>query len=618
VSIIFGIHDFRCGPVYIRELEELAVPTASYSSSKGSFRSHVGIGMGFQPYYTHQRSNLEFQPVIDPNGNMLTFDGRLDNHQELIAELDMPNNETADSLVIMEAFQRWGENCFGRFIGDWALALWSRHERSLYLVRDHAGTRTLYFGQAGDRVLWSTYLDTFFMRGRVHELNRAYAARYLAGLPLLDLTPYRDIQGVPPAHFVRLCAGRVTRHCHWRCMIPDKLRYTSAVTYEDHFLDLFGRSVMRRTGPGVQVTAELSGGMDSSSIVCMSDNLRRSGGSSADLIDTVSFYDDTEPAWDEKPFFSIVEQHRGKTGIHIDTSRGLKSYEPLQLAQGLPVLPGLDDGSLNLQRDVERRLGAERRVILSGIGGDELLGGVPSGLPELGDLLIAGRFGLLLRRTIAWCLVDRSPLLAMLGKTADFALHLYRQPSASTAKLPPWIPRRVGEIAMDAGFPNPRQMQHIGMSPSTIDNGLTWWRILETLPHLYPSNSTRREYRFPYLDRELVEFLHRVPRHILLNPGRRRALMRTALRNIVPDAVLERKRKAYVVRKHLSSLANEHEKLRDLLLKPRLADYGLASPAKLMSVLEAVVSGEQINLWPSLTRSISFELWLRSKPAVLN
>jgi asparagine synthase (glutamine-hydrolysing) len=230
----------------------------------------------------------------------------------------------------------------------------------------------------------------------------------------------------------------------------------------------------------------------------MSDTLRRSGGSAVDLVDTVSLYDDTEPAWDEKQFFSIVEQHRGKTGIHIDTSRGLKSYEPLQLAQGLPLLPGPDDGSLNLQRDVERRLGAERRVILSGIGGDELLGGVPSGLPELADLLIAGRFGLLLRRTIAWCLVDRSPLLAMLGKTADFALQLYRQPSASTAKLPPWIPRRVEEIAMDAGFPNPRQMQRIGMSPSTIDNGLTWWHILETLPHLYPSNSTRREYRFPY------------------------------------------------------------------------------------------------------------------------
>lgn len=618
MSIVFGILN-HCGrPIHSRDLEELAAPTALYVSEVASMRACNEVGMGFQPYHTHQRSNLELQPVADLRGNMLVFDGRLDNYQQLIADLDLPDTETADSLVVMEAFQRWGEDSFGRLIGDWALALWSHLEHSLYLARDHAGTRTLYFEQTADRVLWSTYLDTFFSKGRTRELNREYAARYLVGLPILNLTPYKDIQGVPPAHFVRLCGGRLTRHCHWRYLIPDKLHYGSADVYADRFLELFGRSVTRRTGPGVQVTAELSGGMDSSSIVCMSDALNQSRGPVPGFIDTISLYDDSEPAWNEKPFFSIVEQHRTKIGIHIDASRCRNSYEPLDLPRGLPLLPGLDDGSLQFERDVDRQLGAGRRVILSGIGGDELLGGIPSGIPELADLLIAGRFRLLIGRALAWSLVDRSPLFAMLFRTAEFAVRIYGQPSASTAKVPAWIPRRVGQIAAEAGFPNPREIQRIGMSPSTVDNGLTWWVILESLPHLYPSNSTRREYRYPYLDRELVEFLYRVPRHILLKPGRRRDLMRTALRNIVPEAILERRRKAYVVRRHLYSLAGQQEKLQNLLLRPRLADHGLVSPAKITSALHAVVSGKRVNMWPALTRSISFELWLRSRPSVLS
>jgi asparagine synthase (glutamine-hydrolysing) len=563
-----------------------------YASNKTYLRVEKDVGMGFQPYHTHQRSNLESQPSLDPCGNMLVWDGRLDNFHELIKQLNLPDTEAPDSQIVLAAFRRWGDECLGRFVGDWALALWSHQDRSVYLARDHAGTRTLYFEQTADRVLWSTYLEAFFAEGKTRELNREYAACYLTGSPLRDRTPYKDICAVPPAHYLRIRGDGIIRRAHWQWMVQDRIRYSSAETYGDHFLELFRHSVARRTGPGAPILAELSGGMDSSSIVCMSDTLRlpHQGGSSREIFDTKSLFDDSEPAWDEKPYFAIVERQRGKTGTHIDVSRCEKSYEPLALSQGrLPLLPGLDSGTLAFQEEMEGQLGYDHRVLLSGIGGDELLGGVPSGVPELADLLIAGELGSLLRRAVAWCLVDRSPLMAMLFRTSQFAVGVHQRASGRTEQLPDWIPVQVGQLASNTGFPNLHRLRRIGMSPSAIDNGLTWWTILESQPHLFPSYSIRREYRYPYLDRELVEFLFRVPRHILLNPGRRRAMMRSALKNIVPVEILERRRKAYVIRKHLSSMAAQQEKLQGLLLKPRLADYGLVAPARLVSALNAVV-----------------------------
>jgi asparagine synthase (glutamine-hydrolysing) len=594
MSIIFGVHNYNCKPVNERELGRLARSTELFALDETFLRVEKDVGMGFQPYHTHQRSSLESQPLLDQGGNMLVLDGRFDNFQDLIRQLDL-HVEAPDSRIVLAAFERWGEECFARFVGDWALALWSHRDRSLYLARDHAGTRTLYFEQTGDRVLWSTYLETFFADSKTRELNQEYAACYLTGRPLRDRTPYRDIRAVPPAHYLSIRSDGIVRRAHWQWMIQDRIRYSSARTYDEHFLGLFGRSVARRTGPGAPILAELSGGMDSSSIVCMSDTLRLShrGSSPGELLDTMSLYDDLEPAWDEKPYFSIVERRRGKVGSHIDASRSIKTYEPLSLSRGLPLLPGLDSGTLKFQGELEEQLGHSHRVLLSGIGGDELLGGVPSGMPELADLLIAGKLRSLLRRAVAWCLVDRSPLLIMLSRTAQFAIRLYRRGRISTEKTPDWIPAQVGEMSADVGFQNPERMRRIGMSPSTIDNGLTWWVVLESLPHLFPSHVARREYRYPYLDRELVEFLFRVPRHILLNPGRRRTMMRSALKDIVPSEVLERKRKAYIVRRHLSSLEGQQEKLQALFSKPRLADYGLVAPAAVRSALRSVAAGQK-------------------------
>jgi asparagine synthase (glutamine-hydrolysing) len=612
MSIIFGVRGVEGDSIQEQYLTQLGHATDRYAPNGTTVVAKDHIGMGFQPYHTHERSNLESQPASGSRDDILTFDGRLDNRKELQQMLGVYGDEIADSLIALSAFERLGEECFANFVGDWALALWSPLKRSLYLARDHAGTRTLYFEYREGHVLWSTCLETFFAERKTRALDQEYAACYLAGRPLRDRTPYRTIRAVPPAHYLIIRQDRIVRRPHWQWMIKDRIRYQADGDYESHFLNLFGQAVARRTGPGTPIIAELSGGMDSTSIVCMSDVLRRSSDGSKELVDTMSFFNDCEPAWNEKPYFSLVEKQRGKVGTHIDLAHSFMTFEPPTSCYGIPLLPGSDSGTLDRERYFENQLGHEYSAILSGVGGDELLGGVPSPMPELADLLITCNIRQLMTRTLKWSLVDRSPILAMLARTATFMARIYGHRGISSESIPDWIAPAARAMCAYSGIPRVEKSRRIGLLPSTIENGLTWWFLLDSLPHLFPAQLVRREYRYPYLDRDLVEFLFRVPRATLLGPGRRRALMRSALRGIVPAEVLERKRKAYVVRKPLLSLQNARDDIQALFTHPLLAEYGLVIPSILQSAAQSVSAGREPQLWTSLMRSISLELWLRS------
>ena len=272
MSTIFGIRKLAGETVPERELLDLAEATERFAPDGLAIQASGRVGMGFQPYYTHTRSQLENGPVADHHGNLLSLDGRLDNYQDLAHELGLESTLTPDSQIVLAAFRRWGEACFSHFVGDWGIALWSERDQSLYLARDHAGTRTLYFQNNKDSLRWSTHLETFFV-GTTMELDEDYAACYLASRPIRDLTPYKGIRAVLPAHCMVFQNQKVSRKPHWEWMVRDTIRYSSDKDYEEHFFELFKQSVERRTGRGAPILAQLSGGMDSTSIVCMSDHI---------------------------------------------------------------------------------------------------------------------------------------------------------------------------------------------------------------------------------------------------------------------------------------------------------------------------------------------------------
>jgi asparagine synthase (glutamine-hydrolysing) len=614
MSIIFGTRQAEGQHVEEKQLLALAHATDRYAPDGTFVQAEGRVGMGFQPYHTHQRSYLESQPAIDGRGNMLTLDGRLDNYVELCELLAIQDTNTSDSLIALAAFERWGAHCFSQLIGDWAVALWSRSERSLYLARDPAGTRTLYFDHANGALVWSTYLETLQSRRSSLLLEEEYAAQFLCAQPLRDLTPYKGILAVPSAHFLTFHNDRVMRRCHWNPVTKGIIRYRSETEYEEQFFDLFKQSVMRRVREGDGILAELSGGIDSTSIVCMSDLIRASRTSPAErLLDTISYYDPDEASWNEEPYFSITEARRGKSGVHIRTSSLDQNFRPIDGLDGLYLLPGADAAALSRERHLEQHIGRNKyRVIMSGVGGDEMLGGVPMPMPELGDYLMSLNVMRLITKSIEWSSVDRTPLLVVLCRATAYTRDTFWPSSINKTVLPAWVDRRLCGECLDGDQRNKLYCNPFRDRVTEISNGRTWLSVTDSLPHLRPNLLARYEYRYPYLDRDLVDFLFRIPREQLLRPGQRRSLMRRSLRDVTPKEVLERKRKAFLAHGPFESLAREQEHLKTLLRPSLISEFGMVNEDLLLSALESTANNLTPQLLPALIRAIAFELWLRS------
>ena len=245
---------------------------------------------------------------------------------------------------------------------------------------------------------------------------------------------------MPPAHYVIVDRVGVRQKAYWAAIGTGTIAYATDTEYEEHFLALFRQSVERRTDNGAPTLVHLSGGMDSTSIVCMADEIQRQNPSHPKFVDTLSYFDPSEPHWDELPFISVVESHRNKTGDHLELSLSSRTFvvPPASTATYFP--PGLDSSSFSWEQrvfDVARQKNA--RVFIMGNGGDEVLGGVPTPLSELADYLVAGRIGLFFTQATRWCLANRSALVSVVQATVDHLVTLYGKTQFDRDSVPSWI-----------------------------------------------------------------------------------------------------------------------------------------------------------------------------------
>ena len=403
---------------------------------------------------------------------------------------------------------------------------------------------------------------------------------------------------------------------HWNPATAATVRHKEDADYEQHFLTLFFQAVERRTGPGAPILAELSGGMDSTSIVCVSDFLRRRSDPGAELLDTVSYYDDSETSLDERRYFIITEARRGKAGTHLEMAFSDRTFSPHASSEGIYAVPGADSLSIVRERRFNECVWKRGyRSILSGIGGDELLGGVPDPYPELSGYLMDGELRRLLAQGVAWSLVDREPLLATLARTLQYTTEVYTH-SSFRNPAPRWLGRIVRGLT-DSGHSTWKDIfSRRKRTPRQLDNERTWWAVMETLPHLFPRLLSRPEYRYPYLDKDLVNFLHGVPSDQLLRPGRRRSLMRRALVGVVPEEILERRRKAFQLGGPMRALRQNESALDALFAQSISAESGFIDACLFKDALGGARAGDAAE-WQSVLRVIALELWLQSASRML-
>jgi asparagine synthase (glutamine-hydrolysing) len=597
-------------PDYLRQVNRMLAP---YGGGQGTPYTLGSVSMLFCAFATTKEARSETQPQVAPHGTIFMWDGRLDNRADLLGRLgEGLSNQSTDAAIVASAYTKWGNHCLPNLIGDWALSVWNPNEMSLTLAKDPVGTRPLYYSVEANQVTWSTILDPLvLLAGRSFVLDKEYVAGWFCLFPAAHLSPYVGIHSVPPSSLVVVRAGTSTVKKYWEFDPQKRIRYRTDGEYEEHFRAVFAESVRRRLRSDTPVLAELSGGMDSSSIVCMADTLIGAGTADVPRLDTLSYYDDSEPNWNERPYFSRVEQHRGRAGCHINVgAEDCFGSDPQK--DRFTATPVSTNRASSASAQFASCLNSQgNRVVLSGIGGDEVLGGVPSPVPELADLLARGRFLALAKRLTLWSLSKRRPWLHLLFEAARGFLPLGLVKLPQHRRPVSWLDSTfIAEhpVALTA---YEERLSFFGPLPSFQDNLSTLDTLRRQLGCFVPSAEPVYETRLPYLDRDLLEFLFAIPRDQIVRPGQRRSLMRRALGGIVPAELLARKRKAYVVRGPMTAVSKEWPNLVELCQNMISGSLGIIEPERFLEALVKARQGHEVPLAP-LLRSITIENWLKN------
>jgi asparagine synthase (glutamine-hydrolysing) len=641
MSVQFGRWNLE-GTVPASEyIEKVNRTLAPYGPDSNETYSQDGVKILYRSFCTTKESHGEKQPHVLSSGMVLTWDGRLDNRAELIGELqDAITLNSTDVEIVAGAFERWSEKCLCKLVGDWALSIWNPRERSLLLAKDPIGTRHLFYSFEKDHVTWSTILDPLVLfAGKTFMICEEYIANWLTNqFPAGHLTPYVGIQAVPPSCSVLLRQAKsgtkdtITKY--WEFDPDTRIRYRTDAEYEEHFRFAFATAVQRRLRSDRPILAELSGGIDSSSIVCMADSImgvgtqdgvRNSSLTTSPVecprLDTISwfgdFHADLESDTNEFHWISKVEQKRGRAGFHINHN----DLKPTESRSPRPFMSAFDRSGF-ASTPAPRHLSSffklyathvasqGHRVTFSGVGGDHVTGRDATPMPELQTLLVRGHLFALARQLNAWAITTNKARIPLLWEAVrDFFPRGKVTTQLVTAS---WLHSEFVHRNHAALCDCRTRIKFLRRLPSFQYNlaGLDAERRLAA--YWTPNPALLREVRYPYLDRDFLRFMYAIPREQVVRAGQHRFLMRRALVGIVPNELLNRKRNAFVLRESETDNSKLAGVLGSMDIGQQMlsSSIGIVDPGRFSEALLNVKSTEG-SVMHMLIQTLKVEAWLR-------
>jgi asparagine synthase (glutamine-hydrolysing) len=631
MSVQFGQWNFDGQPAAPDYIGKVSRTLASYGLDSQDEYCKDGVNIVYRAFCTTKESLHEKQPYVSSSGAVITWDGRLDNRKELICELSPSlSADPTDVAIVAAAYEKWGDKSLPKLIGDWALSIWNPQHRSVLLAKDPIGTKHLYYAFDDQRVRWCTILDPLVLfANKTFDICEEYIAGWFAFNASAHLTPYVGIRTVSPSSCVLLQPRRhgiqhiVSRY--WDFDPDKKIRYRSDAEYAEHFRTLLATAVQRRLRSDRPVLAELSGGLDSSSIVCMADLLMERGQAECPRLDTISWYDDSydhiEPQSNELRWISKVEEKRGRAGCHINF-RELKTKEnsPRKMfgtefdgdhfaATPSPRVADSSDRHFQIYAGFMKSNG--HRVTLSGIGGGEFTGGfVPDPTVELQNLLSRAQFVRVIRQLNAWTAKMRKPRLPLLSEALNGFLSSGPTDDDADMRSTPWLHPgfvRRNQAALRCYLPS--RVKLFGPLPSFQDNFARLEALRRLMSNYCLVPEMLREARYPFLDRDLLEFLFAIPREQVVGLGKRRFVMKRAITGLIPDELLNRRPKEFSPPETPDASSTESLRWPELNQDLVSDSLGIVQRVRLLEALQKARRKEDVPT--GLDRTLVLESWLR-------
>ena len=585
------------------------------------------VGFGHQMLCTTPESLKESQPLCDDAGAYcLSFDGRIDNQKELEASLKTQGvtlRTNTDAEKVLAAYECWGTSCPNRILGDFAFAIWDKRQNRLFCARDILGMRPFYYYTDNRMFLFASELQQLLKIPSVpREPNEGMIAEYLASaVSNKKETLYNGIFRLPPAHFLIITPDQVQMDRYWDINSAKEIRYLSDKEYADHFLDIFKKAVHCRMRAHGRVGAQLSGGLDSSSIACMAQSLIRNGDVSKNGFETFSM---VFPGWgcDESEYIHAVSRKWNIKSNALHPRASKRSWYEAQVDRYLDI-PDYPNGSMSdCIEDLAKKKGF--RVLLTGLGGDEWFTG---SYYHYADFLQQFRILSLVREArhefglSSLAPVPTNPLLNWALKPLI--------PANIRQKIKSFIkPRHTAPAWIDPAF------SHFVHLAERIHREIDWHHFSSFAQAGHYASATGGfqthgiemeersgssfgiELRHPFHDRRLLEFGMALPEEQRSRRNQRKLILRRAMRNYLPETVLHRHTKAEfseVFAEALRVQGGQH--FFDSL---SIADAGWVDEKEIKSMYQKLDQGEcqaddalSEYVWP-LWHVFGIELWFNA------
>jgi asparagine synthase (glutamine-hydrolysing) len=511
------------------------------------------LGLGHRRLAILDLSAAGHQPMTDAAGDCwITFNGEIYNYVELRTELTGLGHvfhSGSDTEVILAAWREWGEACLARFNGMFAFVLFDRRRQRCFAARDRFGVKPLY--------LWPTPAGGVAFASEIKQftLHPGWRA-VLNGQPAYDFlnwgisdhtseTMFAGVRQLRGGEFISAELPALT------AAVPQRWYQLKPAPFAGSFADaaagfrtLLDDSVRLRLRADVPVGTCLSGGLDSSAVVCtMRQQL---GADAARLQKTFSAYSDVA-RFDERRFIETVVEATAATAYHLvpDPDELLATLDQLTWHQDEPF------GSTSIWAQwgvfrLARQSGVV--VMLDGQGADESLGGYHGYFgPRLAGLLVRGRWwqfaseSSAVRSLHGYSLGHQARLLAneLLGRSVADRL---RRLSGRTVRAPAFLdlarlgatPGSPHDGAVDLAEP----VRSLGYAQLTATNlpMLLRWEDRDSMAHSV-------EARLPFVDYRMVEFCLGLPEDFKLRDGWTKRVLREGMRDRLPEAVRTRRDK---------------------------------------------------------------------------
>ena len=466
--------------------------------------------------------------IAESDDVIVLADARIDARDELLAELGSSDTpaKSSDPELILAAWRKWGKACPQHLLGDYAFVVFDRSSGEMFCARDHVGARPLFYAEGAGWIACASDPAILLALPGVDDrldddvvLTRLLARRYVPD----ERTWHRGIRNLPWGHAMMAGPAPLRKWRYWKPGPRGRIRLPSAEDYARHLRTLVEAAVEDRLRDSRRIGLHLSGGLDSTAIAAIAVPRLRA----REAAEPVGFSwhrrdpkaaPEAEPGWSESV----------KLALDIDLHAVLPEVDVLHDLLRRDVTRQPDPRNLINELPVQlaaKRLGVD--VILSGWGGDQ--GASFEGRGYRTELLAKGR---LIR---LWRDLDSG---SVIGKVRQLGL-VARALAGETFRRAEEPPRGYASAALrrSAQFLPQRTVRKSSVTRTMTD--LYDVGAIQSRLNTWAASGVRHgiEYRYPLLDRRVLEFVYSIPTDMFIRKGQPRWLMREAMDDLLPDTV---------------------------------------------------------------------------------